>query len=272
MTFFQRHAYSIGGAIASAAWPFFIRRRRISVDNVLKCGIASDPVEAKKIARAAWRHFAGHIAEALFVPRVVTRENWREHHDVSGAPEETVKLLLETPEKPVLLVSGHHGVWEAATNIISFSRPMIAIARKFNSAWAQKFVEKHHFRGPVTLVDKNNGFTPSVLRQWQEERAALTVLMDQHAWKGEKLDFLGRPAMTVTSAARIAVRSECPVVIGSFVRLAPYRYRLVGGTPLEFSRGDDVRRVTQIFNDRLGEAIREYPEQYLWSHRRWRED
>ena len=62
------------------------------------------------------------------------------------------------------------------------------------------------------------------------------------------------------------------MVIGSFVRIAPYRYRLVGGTPLEFSRGDDVRRVTQIFNDRLGEAIRQYPEQYLWSHRRWRED
>ena len=121
-------------------------------------------------------------------------------------------------------------------------------------------------------LDKNHGFTPAVLRQWQEEHAALTVLMDQHAWKGERLEFLGRPAMTVTSAARLAVRSGCPVVIGSFVRVGPYRYRLVGGTPLEFSRGDDVRRVTQIFNDRLGEAIRQYPEQYLWSHRRWRED
>ena len=42
MTFLQRHAYSIGGAIAAAAWPFFFRRRRISVDNVLKCGITSD--------------------------------------------------------------------------------------------------------------------------------------------------------------------------------------------------------------------------------------
>ncbi len=272
MTFLQRHAYSIGGAIAAAAWPFFFRRRRISVDNVLKCGITSDPREARRIARVAWCHFAGHIAEALFVPRVVTRENWREHLDFSGAPEEAVKLLLDTPEKPVLLVSGHHGVWEAATNILSFSRPMIAIARKFNSAWAQKFVEKHHFRGPVTLVDKNHGFTSAVLRQWKEECAALTVLMDQHAWNGERLEFLGRPAMTVTSAARLAVRSGCPVVIGSFVRIAPYRYRLVGGTPLEFSRGDDVRRVTQIFNDRLGEAIRQYPEQYLWSHRRWRED
>ena len=87
MTFLQRHAYSIGGAIAAAAWPFFFRRRRISVENVLKCGIASDVREAKRIARRAWCHFAGHIAEALFVPRVVTRENWREHLDVSKAPE-----------------------------------------------------------------------------------------------------------------------------------------------------------------------------------------
>ena len=70
MTFLQRHAYSIGGAIAAAAWPFFFRRRRISVDNVLKCGITSDPREARRIARVAWRHFAGHIAEALFVPRL----------------------------------------------------------------------------------------------------------------------------------------------------------------------------------------------------------
>ncbi len=272
MTFLQRHAYSIGGAIAAAAWPFFFRRRRISVDNVLKCGITSDVREARRIARVAWRHFAGHIAEALFVPRVVTCENWREHLDFSGAPEEAVKMLLDTPEKPVLLVSGHHGVWEAATNILSFSRPMIAIARKLDSAWAQKFLEKHHFRGPVTLVDKNRGLTPAVLRQWKDQCAALTMLMDQHAWNGERLEFLGRPAMTVTSAARLAVRSGFPVVIGSFVRVGPYRYRLVGGTPLEFSRGDDVRRVTQIFNDRLGEAIRQYPEQYLWSHRRWRED
>ena len=53
MTFLQRHAYSIGGAIAAAAWPFFFRRRRISVDNVLKCGITSDVREARRIAESA---------------------------------------------------------------------------------------------------------------------------------------------------------------------------------------------------------------------------
>ena len=33
----------------------------------------------------------------------------------------------------------------------------------------------------------------------------------------------------------------------------------------------DRAAATQLLNDRLGEAIRKYPEQYLWAHRRWRE-
>ena len=57
---------------------------------------------------------------------------------------------------------------------------------------------------------------------------------------------------------------------GSFVRIAPYRYRLVGGEPLSFPKDADRTACTQLLNDRLGEAIRKYPEQYLWAHRRWR--
>lgn len=272
MTFLQRHAYSIGCGFAAALWPFFPRRRRISVENILKCKITGDAGEARRIAKRAWCHLAGHIAEALFVPGVVTKDNWREHLDFSGLAEKSVTTLLFTPETPVILVSSHHGVWEAATNILSLSRPMIAIARTMNNRLVSRWMKNHHFRGPVTIVDKNRGFTPSVIKQWVSECSAMTILMDQHAWKGAPLEFLGRPAKTVTSAARLAIRTGHPVISGSFIRQGPYDYKLVGGDPLVFSRDDDVEKVAQVLNDRLGECIRAYPEQYLWSHRRWRDD
>ncbi len=272
MTFLQKHAYQAGSGFAALLWPFFAKRRRISVENVLKCKITGDLSEARRIAKAGWCHLAGHIAEALFVPDVVTRENWREHLDVSAFSPTALRLLLETPDKPILLVSAHHGVWEAATNILSHSRPMIAIARVMNNALVAKWMKKRHFRGPVTVIDKNRGFTTDVMRQWKRECAAMTILIDQYAWKGPLLEFLGRPARTVTSAARLAIRTGAPVVIGSFVRLGPYRYRLVGGDALSFGPGADVDEATQAMNDRLGEAIRAYPEQYLWAHRRWRDD
>ena len=142
MNFIQKHAYDIGSGFAACLWPFFFRRRRISVDNIVKCGIASDAKEAGRIAKKAWRHLAGHIAEALFVPGVVKKESWREHLDLSEADPEAARLLLDAPDTPILLVSAHHGVWEAATNILSFARPMIAIARVMNNRFVARLMKK----------------------------------------------------------------------------------------------------------------------------------
>lgn len=273
MTFIQRHAYDLGAGFASLLWPFFRKRRKIAVENILRGGITNDPKAARRIARRSFMHFAGHIGEALFVPRVVTRENWRECLDMtSEADSTTVKLLLESPDQPIILASSHHGVWEAATNVLSFARPMIAIARIQNNGLIARWMKKHHFRGPVTIVNKNHGFTPDVLRRWRKERAAMTILMDQYTHGGMMLSFLGRPARTFTSVSRLAMRTGYPVVIGSFVRIAPFRYRLVGGSPVRVEKGADLAKTTQILNDRLAEAIRKYPEQYLWIHRRWRDD
>lgn len=270
MTFFARHAYAWGSACARAVFPLFPKRRRIAVDNILKAGITDDPREADRLARMSWGHLAGHICEALCVPQIITRENWRDHLDVSEAHPDTVKLLLEETDRPILLVSSHHGVWEAATNLLSFARPMIAIARVMNNRFVANWMKKHHFRGPVTIVDKNRGFTPEILRTWEKDCAAMTILMDQHSGKGIPLTFLGRPAKTFSSATRLAMRSGHPIVVGSFVRVAPFQYRLVGGAPVSFPKDGDRAACTQLLNDRLGDAIRRYPEQYLWAHRRWR--
>ena len=56
------------------------------------------------------------------------------------------------------------------------------------------------------------------------------------------------------------------------MRVAPYRYRAVGGAPIVFGKETDRDTATQLLNDRLEAAIRKYPEQYLWMHRRWRDD
>ena len=270
VNFIDRHAYDWGAAFARLIFPLFRKRRRIAVDNILKAGITADPKEAARIARMSWGHLVGHVCEALRVPNVVTKDDWREHLDVSGGAPETVRLLLDETDKPILLVSAHHGVWEAATNVLSFARPMIAIARVMNNKFVANWMKNHHFRGPVTVIDKNHGFTPDILRQWAAERAAMTILMDQHTAKGLPLTFLGRPAKTFSSATRLAMRYGYPIVVGSFVRIAPFRYRLVGGPPLVFDKQGDKAAYTQLLNDRLGEAIRQYPEQYLWAHRRWR--
>ena len=54
MNFIQRHAYDVGAGIAACLWPFMPKRRRIAVENVLKCGVTSDEKEARRIAKKSF--------------------------------------------------------------------------------------------------------------------------------------------------------------------------------------------------------------------------
>lgn len=270
-----RHAYALGACVAARAFPLFRLRRRIAVDNILCAGITEDPDEADRIARRAFGHLAGHLFEALKVGQVVTAENWREHIIFDG-PAESFDLLLERLDVPIMILSGHLGVWEAAVTIVSFTRPMIAVARKMNNPFVERFLKEHHFRGAITIVPKKKGFAPGVLRQWKETGAAMTLVMDQHAGKkqGVMVDFMGRPASTHTSPARLHLKTGAPILAGAFVREGPFRYRMVTGTPIRFNpTGNKERDVADLLgeiNRRLEAVIRRYPEQYLWAHKRWR--
>lgn len=268
-------AYDIGAALASSVYPLFRERRKIAVDNILKAHITDDADEADRIARKAFGHLAGHLCEALKVGQVVTPENWRDHLVFDGPPE-TWKLLMESPQEPVMILSGHHGVWEAAATIISFTRPMIAVARKMNNPFVDRFLTRKHFRGAITVVPKKMGFSHRVIREWKEKGAAMTLVMDQHAGprQGVIVNFMGRPASTHTSPARLHLATGIPILAGAFVRERAFQYRMISGLPIRFSptgnrSHDEIELLTEI-NKRLEAVIRRYPEQYLWAHKRWR--
>lgn len=271
----SRRAYAIGSALTRALYPCFGSRRRIAVNNILEARITDDPKEADRIARQAFGHLAGHVCEAFKTGAVIGPENWREHISFDG-PEESWKLLLESPDVPIMILTGHLGAWEVAASVISFTRPMIAVARKMNNPFVERFMKAHHFRGQITIVPKKQGFSSGVIRLWMEQRAAMTILMDQHAGAkhGIRVPFMGRPASTHTSPARLHLKTGAPILVGGFIRDGLFHYRMVTGTPLRFAPTDDKAKdmemlLTEI-NARLEAIVRRYPEQYLWAHKRWR--
>ena len=270
-----RKAYAIGATLTRSLYPLFRSRRRIAIDNILKTRITDDPDEADRIARQAFGHLAGHICEAFKVGDVIGPDNWRSHITFEG-PEESWKLLMESPDIPIMILTGHLGAWEVAVSIISFTRPMIAVARKMNNPFVERFMKEHHFRGKITIVSKDQGFTAGVLRQWKEENAAMTIVMDQHAGQkhGIPVPFMGRMTSTHTSPARLHLKTGAPILAGAFIRDGVFRYRMVTGTPIRFTptndREKDIETLLTEINRRLDEVIRRYPEQYLWAHKRWR--
>ena len=128
----------------------------------------------------------------------------------------------------------------------------------------------------ITVIGKERGCSAGVMRQWQREKSALTILMDQRASgrSGVRLPFFGRETFVYTSPARIALKSACPIIFGAFVRDGLLHYRMYSTDPLEIERtGDfdeDVKRLTALLLKHLEGCIRRWPEQYLWMHNRWK--
>lgn len=249
------------------------RRRRIAHENIRRAGIASDPREIGRIARSSFRHLPTLVLESLRCDRLLGASDWRQRVDWE-IPESTLRLFEESGSA-VILVSGHLGNWEVAAQLVSRMKPVTGITRTMNNPLAERLVLERKARERFTLTpkhDANTGRFFEVLRRGE----VLALLVDQHArQRGMRVDFFGRPASTHTSHALLHLVTGVPIVFGYCVRIGPMRFRMVAGPPIRRAptgdRRADVRAILEAIHRELEDAIRAYPDQYLWVHRRWRE-
>jgi KDO2-lipid IV(A) lauroyltransferase len=209
--------------------------------------------------------------EALVAARRITPETLAAHAEIE-LPDETARLL-DDPAQGLLLVTGHLGNWEVVGHIISFRKPLVAVARRMDNPLVQRFLLRRNPRRNIEIVTKHSADRYSLLRALRSGRS-LGLIMDQHASShGVEVPFFGLPARTVASPARLHLATRCPIVCGYGVRTGHLHFKLVYSEPLRFDlsgdREQDVRTILTELNRRLEAFIRRYPEQYLWSHRRW---
>ena len=105
----------------------------------------------------------------------------------------------------------------------------------------------------------------------------LVLPFDQNSTRGLGVfvDFFGVAASTNSGIARLSRRTGAPVVPAFIVREGRTARHRVHVLPMMYVQrtGDaelDVRRATQEFSDVFESMVRQYPEQWLWLHKRWK--
>jgi KDO2-lipid IV(A) lauroyltransferase len=112
------------------------------------------------------------------------------------------------------------------------------------------------------------------LRERLEQGGHLGMLIDQHFSRGVPVPFLGRTAVTNPLLAVLARQFDCPVHGARAIRLPGHRFRLELTPPLDLPRDEegriDIAGATAAMTAVVEGWVLEYPEQWLWMHRRWR--
>jgi KDO2-lipid IV(A) lauroyltransferase len=103
----------------------------------------------------------------------------------------------------------------------------------------------------------------------------LAMLIDQDTKvRGVMVDFFGRKANTAAGAAILARRLSVPVIAGFIHRTEDGCHRIKIYPPIEMTNtGDyrkDIEENTQKYTQIIEKHIKEFPEDWVWIHRRWR--
>ncbi len=248
------------------------RHREITRRNLeFAYGAELGPAERERLARAVFRHFilfGWETLELLLAPL-----SWIRRRVVILGQENLDRALAQG--RGAIVIAAHAGNWEYT--VLGYGLqygPAGVVGRELDHPWGRALARYLRERGGNAMVGKQRGLK-GILGQLKLNRP-VGIVIDQNTTTsgGLLVDFFGKPARTTPVAAILARHRDIPVVPG-------FSRRLSGGSPLmvifppipmEKSKDADadILRHVQLQNRAVEAWVRSCPEQWLWLHRRWK--
>jgi KDO2-lipid IV(A) lauroyltransferase len=176
--------------------------------------------------------------------------------------------------KPALIFASHLGNWELpALAAVAHGLDAAILYRRPNSASADRVIQQTRAVRMGTLIPAGRD-APLKLAQALQNGQHVAMLVDQYLTNGVEVTFFGRKTRANPMLARLLRRIECPVHGVRIIRLPGHRFRgeiSEEVKPVRDAAGQiDIQGTMQAVTSVVEGWIREYPDQWLWLHRRWR--
>jgi KDO2-lipid IV(A) lauroyltransferase len=267
----RRALPALGRGLGALVWRWRLYRTAVVRDNLRHAfGATHDESARDAIAAGFFRHFGTNLMEFLLLGRL-SRGQLREWVDIEGLEH---YHAAAADGRGVLLVTGHFGNWEVlAARLGAEGIPVTFLGKSQSNPQADRMLADLRARAGVRIIRSGGPLKEMVTALRRGEVIGLAA--DQDAGPdGFFATFLGRPASFYRGAAYFSWKLQAPVISGMIFRLPDGRHRLELGPPYRSEPGWDeataVARLTEIFAQRLEEAVRRAPDQYFWTHRRWK--
>lgn len=235
--------------------------------------------EIQRLALGFYTHIARSLRENLAL-RFMTEKAIKNRAIVLG--QEYLWDLIDYKVKGAILITGHFGNWEFAPiagilNFPEFRNRFYFVRKTLVNKTVERILFRRYYQSGLNVIPKHNSLYK--VCDALETNNAVVFVLDQHASLKAKdgilVDFLGKPAGTFKSPAMIAKFTGVPVLPSRSYR------RQDGIHVLEFlprltwiSKDDEAEEIaanTRQYNQVLEQFIIEYPDQWLWMHKRWKQ-
>ena len=261
-----------GEAIASFAYVALGRLRSTGLRNLEIAFPDITPSERERLLRSEYRHLGWLLAEFCQMPRYTAEYAGRfiryeglEHF-----------LAARAQGRGVLVLTGHLGAWELSSFYHSLAGyPMGMVIRRLDNPLVDEMVNRIRCRHGNRVLHKDDFARGLIAAMRAGETVGILMDTNMTPPQGVFVPFFGVEACTAVGLARVALKTGAAVVPGYLVwEESEHQYVLHFEPALTLaSTGDneaDALANTALFNQVLEAAIRRYPTQWLWMHRRWK--
>jgi KDO2-lipid IV(A) lauroyltransferase len=255
---------------AAAGWATYLASRRYAArmrENLATSGLCA-PGECAKLLRRSVAEAGKSVLELLAVwlrPERQALQLLKKCHGwehVEAAHRRGKGLIFLTP---------HMGCFEITSLYYAARHPITVLYRPPRLRWLQPVMESGRKRGQVTLAPTDLGGVRALFKALRRGEA-IGVLPDQVPSRGEGVwvDFLGRPAYTMTLVSRLARSTDAAIVFAFAERLPHGAGFELWLEPFTAELPEDPAAAAGVINQAVAGLIRKKPEQYLWSYNRYK--
>ena len=267
----HRAARSLCAVFASLSYWLWPRLRRVGLFNLRLAFPKWAAREHRRVLFGLFQNLGRMLADFAHFPRW-NRDNIADVITYDGFEN---YARAQSLGKGVLFLTAHFGNWELSSFAHGlYGHPCNFLVRRLDNPLIGALIERYRSTSGGHPIEKT-GSGSQVLRAFKRGEA-VGILMDQNmlAGEGSFVDFFGMPACTTTAPARLARRSGVPIVLGLVIwdsKLKKYRLRFDSVEWLKRDNSEEEILVNTANFTRLIEAyVGQYPDHWLWVHRRWK--
>ena len=257
----------ISGKITNLIGPLF-RSKKIIKNNLNKAFPNITNIEIEKISKNMWNNYGRILSEYMFLKKFRS-PGFNRNLKIEG---QEILDKIKLSKKPVVFISGHFSNYELMTMQIDKSGiDVAAIYRPLNNVFMkilqdtirEKYICKNYIKKGMSGVRQ--------LLSLFKNGHSIAVMIDQRVSEGTKIKFFKNDAYTTTIPAQFVKKFNCNIIPIYIERTHGINFKMKIYDPLRFKPEDTIEKITLELNIWLEKMILNKPEQWIWTHNRWKQ-
>jgi Kdo2-lipid IVA lauroyltransferase/acyltransferase len=245
-------------------------RRNIVAMNLRNSFPEKSQQELDIIEKKFYHHLCDLFAEVLRMTHMSERELMK--RTLFANPELFDRFYNEG--RDIIVIAGHYCNWEWLTSIPLFSKPQtVSVYKPLQNKHFDQFMNNLRTRNGTVLVPMRQIAREIIENRKNSKRSIYAFITDQTPSGGDikfRTKFLNQDTPEYLGSEKIALKYDMPVVFINVRKIKRGYYAFSAELLFEHTAGLPEHLITETHVKRLEEVIRENPEYWLWSHRRWK--